>query len=85
MCPLGKHEKILVAIDVSEYTEMVANQALNLAGYCRSTLFALTVIEISPESMAMAGSLPFVEKMDKEARTTLDKILKWLKKRKLMQ
>ncbi|MDL1966383.1 MAG: universal stress protein [Candidatus Desulfofervidus auxilii] len=74
MCPLGKHEKILVAIDVSEYTEMVANQALNLAGYCRSTLFALTVIEISPESMAMAGSLPFVEKMDKEARTTLDKI-----------
>jgi len=74
MCPLGKHEKILVAIDVSEYTEIVANQALNIAGYCGSILFALSVIEISAESMAMAGSLPFVEKMDKEARTTLDKI-----------
>ena len=74
MCPLGKHEKILVAIDISEYTEMVANQALNLAGYCRSTLFALTVIEISVELMAMASSLAFVEKMDKEARATLDKI-----------
>jgi len=76
MCPLGKHEKILVAIDVSKYTEIVANQALNIASYCGSSLFALTVVEISPDSMAMAD-LPFdfiAEKMDKEARTTLDKV-----------
>ncbi len=68
-CPLGKHERILVATDGSRYSTRAVQQALNLAKLCGSALFALHVIEFNPELAALAPDLQ--EKMEKESRQLL--------------
>jgi hypothetical protein len=71
VCPLTKGERILVAIDGSEYSEEVINQAISMGKICNSVVFALSVIELFPEHLEHAPALE--EKLSKEARATLEK------------
>jgi len=72
LCPLGKHERILVATDGSEYSEAAVTQAIALASKCRSTLYVLTVVEVNVEFMGIAPAL--MERLDKEAKTIIDNV-----------
>jgi nucleotide-binding universal stress UspA family protein len=70
-CPLTKGERILVAIDGSEYSEAILTQAISMGKICNSVIFAISVVELFSEQMALAPALE--EKMSKETRETLDK------------
>jgi len=72
VCPLVKHEKILVAVDGSKYSEMAFTQAINIAKACRSSLFVISVIPLYPGSLAL-GAPTVVEKMEKETREILER------------
>ncbi len=69
-CPLSKGERILVAVDGSQCSEKALEQALSMGKVCNSTLFAVSVIEMYPESLGVAYQLE--EKMEKEARAILE-------------
>ena len=71
VCPLTKGERILVAIDGSEYSEEVVKQAISMGKICNSLVFVLSVIELYPEHLEHAPALE--EKLSKEARETLEK------------
>jgi nucleotide-binding universal stress UspA family protein len=71
VCPLTKGERILVAIDGSEYSEKVLDQAISMGKICNSVIFAFSVIELYPEHLEYAPALE--EKMSKETRETLEK------------
>ena len=58
-CPLTRGERILVAVDGSEYSDSVVDQAISMGRICNSVIFAISVIELFPESIALA---PDVEK-----------------------
>jgi len=73
-CPLTTGEKILVGLDGSEYSDKALNQALSMAKICNSTLFAISVVDLYPEQMALAPAL--VEKLSVDVRETLDKAKK---------
>ena len=71
-CPMTKGERILVAVDGSEYCDSIIEQAISMGRICNSVIFAIHVIEIFPEALAHA---PWVEeKLSKEARETLEDI-----------
>jgi len=72
VCPLVKHEKILVAVDGSKYSEMALTQAIYIAKTCRSSLFAISVISLNPEALALAPTV--VEKMEKETKEVLERV-----------
>jgi nucleotide-binding universal stress UspA family protein len=71
-CPLTKGEKILVAVDGSEYSDKVLDQAISLGKTCNSSIFAISVIDLYPEQLAVAPALE--EKMSKETREVLDRV-----------
>ncbi len=52
VCPLTRGERILVAMDGSTYSDKALEQALSMARVCGSTLFAITVIDIYPGTLA---------------------------------
>jgi nucleotide-binding universal stress UspA family protein len=70
-CPLTKGERILVALDGSEFSERALSQALSMAKTCNSTLFAISVVDLYPEVIEKAPAL--VEKMSEEVGETLDR------------
>ena len=69
-CPLTRGERILVAVDGSDYARMALDQAISLGGTCNSSIFAVSVIDLFPEQLAVAPSLE--EKLAKEVRDHLD-------------
>lgn len=69
--PLSKHERILVAVDGSEFSETALDQAISMAKVCKSNLFALSVIDLYPETIARAPMLE--EKLSKETREILER------------
>ena len=71
VCPLVKHERVLVAVDGSKYSEMAFTQAINIAKTCKSSLFAISVISLYPETLARAPVL--VEAMERETREILER------------
>lgn len=71
-CPLSKGERILVAVDGSECSEKAVDQALSMGKICGSSLFAVSVIEMYPESLGVAYQVE--EKMEKEVRRTLEAV-----------
>jgi len=71
VCPLVKHERMLVAVDGSKYSEMALTQAIHIAKTCRSSLFAISVISLYPETLARAPVL--VETMERETREILER------------
>ena len=70
-CPLTKGERILVAIDGSEYSEAILTQAISMGQICNSVIFAISVVELFSEQMELAPALE--EKMSQETRETLEK------------
>ncbi|MEW5948982.1 MAG: universal stress protein [Thermodesulfobacteriota bacterium] len=72
LCPLSRHEKILVATDGSRYSEKALDGAVNIARKCGSSLYVLNVVELNPEFMALAPEA--VEKMERDSRALLEGI-----------
>ncbi|MDD5153473.1 MAG: universal stress protein [Desulfovibrionales bacterium] len=70
LCPLSRHEKILVATDGSRYSEKALDGAVNIARKCGSSLYVLNVVELNPEFMSLAPEA--VEKMERDSRTLLE-------------
>ena len=71
VCPLTKGERILVGLDGSQCSEKALDQAISMAKVCNSRLFAISVIDLYPESLEVAYNLE--EKMSKEARELLER------------
>jgi len=74
-CPLPKIEKIerlLLATDASKYCEGAIRESINLSMACGSKLFAISVVQVNQELMALAPGL--VEKMEKETRKHLEEV-----------
>lgn len=63
-CPLTRGEKILVAVDGSDFSELAVDQAISLGAICRSQIVVISVVDLFPEQMAVAPAL--VEKMSEE-------------------
>ena len=71
-CPLTKGERILIAVDGSKYSDGVVDQAISLGKTCNSSVFAISVIDLYPEQLAVAPALE--EKMAKETREVLERV-----------
>ena len=70
-CPLTRGERILVALDGSESSEAALDQAISLGQTCNSTIFAVNVVDLTPEQLAVAPAL--TDKLSKESREILEK------------
>ena len=70
-CPLTRGERILVAVDGSNYSEAAVDQAVSLGSICNSEIFLVSVVDLYPEQMEVAPA--HVEKMSAEVREHLDK------------
>ena len=70
VCPLTRGERILVAVDGSDFSMAAVDQAISLGGICNSQIFLINVVDLYPEQMAVAPAL--VEQMSEEARQYLD-------------
>ena len=78
ICPLTRGERILVAVDGSEFSDAAVDQAISLGGVCNSEIFIISVVDLYPEQMAVAPLL--VEKMSEEVRKHLESAEKKVKK-----
>lgn len=56
-CPITRGERILVALDGSEYTDAIVDQAISMGRICNSVIYAISVIAFFPESLAIAPQL----------------------------
>jgi nucleotide-binding universal stress UspA family protein len=70
-CPVTKGERILAALDGSEHSERVFDQALSMAKICNSKLFAISVVDLHPKQMEVAPAL--LEKRSAEAKRILER------------
>jgi nucleotide-binding universal stress UspA family protein len=65
-------KRILVSTDRSEFSEGAIQAAINMTKSCNGQLYAMSVIEINPEFMALAPQL--LEDTEKEAKKHLEGI-----------
>ena len=80
-CPITRGEKILVALDGSEYTDAIVDQAISMGRICNSTIFAISVIAFFPESLAISPQLE--EELAKKTREFLEIVKKKIEKENL--
>lgn len=73
-CPLTRGERILVAVDGSDFSERAVDQAISLGAMCTSEIFIISVVDLYPEQMEVAPAL--VEKMSKETHDVIEKAKK---------
>ncbi len=71
-CPLTLHNKILVAVDGSKYSDAALREAINISKTCNSQLFAVHVVYLNVEYMAFGPGLE--QKMEQEAAKLLEKV-----------
>ena len=71
-CPITRGEKILVAVDGSEYTDDIVDQAISMGRICNSVIFAISVIPFFPEYVSSA--LQLEQELSKNTRKFLEKI-----------
>lgn len=71
-CPIGKVEKILLAIDHSEYSEGAIREAIKFASKCSSRIYACMTLETNPEYETIGSSI--FEKEEEEVTTYLASI-----------
>lgn len=71
-CPISGIQRILLATDGSEFSEMALREAMGLARSCGSTLHAICVVEVNPEYSSMAPTI--VEKAERDARDLLEMV-----------
>ena len=69
-CPLTRGERILVAVDGSDFSNVAVDQAISLGGICNSQIYLISVVDLYPEQMEVAPAL--VEKMSEEVRDNLE-------------
>ena len=69
-CPLTRGERILVAVDGSDFSDVAVDQAISLGGICNSQIFLISIVDLYPEQMEVAPAL--VEKMSEEVRDNLE-------------
>ena len=67
-CPISRGERILVAVDGSDYCDSIVEQAISMGRICNSVIFAISVVEMHPETIELAPAA------EKEARETLEKV-----------
>lgn len=67
VCPVSRLEKLLVAVDMSEFSEGAISEAISFAGKCSSKLYAITVLEANPEYETI-GSKAFEIEEEEAAR-----------------
>ena len=77
-CPLTRGERILVAVDGSEFSDVAVDQAISLGGICNSQIYLISVVDLYPEQMQVAPTL--VEKMSEEVRDNLESARKKVEK-----
>ena len=46
-CPLTRGERILVAVDGSDFSDAAVDQAISLGGICNSEIFAISVVLVT--------------------------------------
>lgn len=80
-CPLAKGERILVAVDGSDFSDKAVQQAISLGQLCSSEIFVISVVDLYPEQMEVAPAL--VEKMSEETRIVLEKAKKLVDEAKI--
>jgi hypothetical protein len=71
-CPMAKMDTILVATDVSTYSENAVKEAILLAKQCSSRLFAVSVVITNLEFEVTMPQV--VEKEEKKAREHLESV-----------
>lgn len=64
LSPVGRFERILLAIDGSEFSAGAVREAITLAGKCEARLYVMGVVLTNPEYETFAPQL--VEKAEKE-------------------
>jgi len=67
-CPITRGERILVAVDGSDYCDSIVEQAISMGRICNSVILAISVVEMHPETIELAPAA------EKEARETLEKV-----------
>lgn len=80
-CPISKGERILVALDGSEFTDAIVDQAISMGRICNSTIFAISVIPYFPESLAIAPQIE--EEVAKKTRKFLETVKKKIEEENL--
>jgi nucleotide-binding universal stress UspA family protein len=71
-CPEERYDKLLVATDLSIFSEGAITEAINFAGQCSSFLYILTVIAESPAYEILGDG--HMQKKEHEAREYLESI-----------
>jgi nucleotide-binding universal stress UspA family protein len=56
-CPITKGERILVAVDGSEHTDIIVDQAMSIGRICKSIIYVISVVAFLPEAVAYAPQL----------------------------
>lgn len=72
VCPVSRLEKLLVAVDMSAFSEGAVSEAISFAGKCSSKLYAITVLEANPEYETIG--LKAYEKEEEEAARYLESV-----------
>jgi nucleotide-binding universal stress UspA family protein len=80
-CPISKGERILVALDGSEFTDAIVDQAISMGRICNSVIYAISVMVFFSESLAIAPQLE--EEMAKKTRKFLEIVKKKVEKENL--
>ncbi|HUJ18392.1 MAG TPA: universal stress protein [Nitrospirota bacterium] len=71
-CPIGKLEKLLLATDMSDYSEGAIREAITFAAKCSSRLVACMTLETNPEFETIGSNV--FEKEEAEATAHLEAI-----------
>jgi nucleotide-binding universal stress UspA family protein len=71
-CPVGKLDTILLATDMSDYSEGAIREAIKFASKCSSRIFACMTLETNPEYESIGSSV--FEKEEEEATAHLKSI-----------
>ena len=71
-CPITKGEKILVAVDGSEFTDTIVDQAISMGRICNSVIVAISVIPFFSDYISSAAQLE--EELSKNTRKLLEKV-----------
>jgi hypothetical protein len=80
-CPLTRGERILVAVDGSDCSEQIVDQAISMGRICNSSIIAISVVELYPETISLAPDLE--HKLSTQTRETLDCVKERVEKEKI--
>ena len=77
-CPITKGEKILVAVDGSEFTDIIVDQAISMGRICNSVVVAISVVPFFSEYVSFAAQLE--EDLSKNTKKLLETVRRRIEK-----